>query len=263
MRRCAAVLILLLVPGVLPGLAKIRFQVDEDLIGLSPPWQVAVIVGATLISEDLTCIAVGTLIGNGKISWAIGLGACFLGIYVGDLLFFLIGRMLGGRVLRVRFFVRSLGQDRLRRFGEWFDRRPWAAIAAARVLPGLRVPLYVTVGALSTRTRAFFWWTALFAFVWTPLLIAAVAFLGDTLTDPLHRLLGQGWWTIVIQIVVFYLVVRFIILMSTAAGRNTLARRFTWPVRWLRGEAAPAKSVVASELAAEADALLRTEEAKP
>ena len=251
MRRASAVLILLLVPG----LAKIRFQVDEDLIGLSPTWQVVVIVGATLISEDLTCIAVGTLIGNGKMSWALGLAACFLGIYVGDLLFFLIGRMLGGRVLRMRAFARSLGEERLRRFGDWFDRRPWAAIAAARVLPGLRVPLYVTVGALSTRTRAFFWWTALFAFVWTPLLIAGVAFLGDTVTDPLHRLLGQGWWTIVIQIVVFYLVVRFIILMSTAAGRKTLARRFTWPVRWLRGETAAAP-VGKPELAAEADELL-------
>lgn len=258
MPRTAAVLILLLVPS----LGKIRFQVNDDLIGLSPPWQVVAIVGATLISEDLTCIAVGTLIGNGKISWAIGGGACFVGIYVGDLLFFLIGRMLGGRVLRMRLFVRSLGEERLRRFGDWFDRRPWAAIAAARVLPGLRVPLYVTVGALSTRTRAFFWWTALFAFVWTPLLIAAVSLLGETVTEPLHRLLGQGWWTIVIQIVVFYLVVRFIILMSTAAGRTTLARRFSWPLRWLhrpqrQQEDAP------SELAAEADALLRAEDAKP
>src|SRR5687767_11443510 len=137
MRRSAILLMLLLLPTV----AKIRFQVDEDLIGLSPPWQVVAIVGATLISEDLTCIAVGTLIGNGKMSWALGLGACFLGIYVGDLLFFLIGRLLGGRVLRMRAFSRSLGEARLRRFGDWFDRRPWAAIAAARVLPGLRVPL--------------------------------------------------------------------------------------------------------------------------
>ena len=234
MRRLLAVLILLSGPSVAASLATIRLHVDEDLIGLAPAWQAVAIVGMTLISEDLTCIAVGTLIGRGELSWAVGGGACFVGIYVGDLLFFLIGRMLGRRVLRLRFFTRSLGEERLRRFGDWFDRRPWAAIGAARVLPGLRVPLYVTVGALSTRTRAFFLWTALFAFVWTPLLIAGVAFLGDRFTEPFERVVGQGWWSIVLEIVIIYLAVRFVILMSTGAGRKTLAKRFTRPVRWLR-----------------------------
>jgi membrane protein DedA with SNARE-associated domain len=257
MSRHLAVLVLLLAPV----LGRTTFGINEDLIDLNPAWQVLAIVAGTLISEDAVCIAVGTLIGRGKMNWVVGGIGCFIGIYIGDLLFFLIGRGLGRRVLLLRFFTRSLGEARLRRFGDWFDRRPWAAIAACRVLPGLRVPLYVTVGALSRRTAAFFWWTCVFAFVWTPLLIIAVAFMGDRFSAPFKRVLGQGWVSIVLQIVTAYLLVRFVILMSTAAGRKTLARRFTWPVRWMRGRRPEAQAE--SELAAEADVLLSTEEAKP
>src|SRR5215216_345550 len=126
MRRALALLIVLLGPQ----LAKVSFGINEDLIELNPAWQILAIVAGTLISEDAVCIAVGTLIGRGKMNWVVGGIGCFIGIYIVDLLFFLIGRALGRRVLKVRFLTRSLGEERLRRFGDWFDRRPWAAIAA-------------------------------------------------------------------------------------------------------------------------------------
>src|SRR5215208_2116573 len=84
-------------------LAKVSWGINEDLIDLHPAWQILAIVAGTLISEDAVCIAVGTLIGRGKMNWVVGGVGCFIGIYIGDLLFFLIGRGLGRRVLRVRF----------------------------------------------------------------------------------------------------------------------------------------------------------------
>ena len=195
----------------------------ERLVGL-PPWlQVLFIIAGTLISEDLTCITVGTLIHHHQIDWRLGGVSCFLGIYIGDLLFFFLGRLGGQRLLRMRFFSRNVGTKRLEEFGAWFDRRPWAAIMACRFLPGIRVPLYLSVGALTHRTKAFFWWTCFFAFVWTPALIALVVLLGETV---FQRLFGRGWTGIILTILAIYLIVRTAILLSTADGRAKLAARF-------------------------------------
>jgi uncharacterized integral membrane protein len=102
---------------------------------------------------------------------------------------------------------------------------------ACRFLPGIRVPLYLSVGALTRRTKAFFWWTCFFAFVWTPALIALVVLLGDAFTRPFEYFTGEGWVSIVLGIIAIYLAVRGTMLMSTAEGRKTLARRFLWPFR--------------------------------
>lgn len=202
---------------------------SEKLVKLSPALQVIAIIAGTLISEDLTCITVGTLIHHGDIRWYIGGIACFFGIYIGDLLFFFLGRFGGQRLLKMRFFSRSLGEERLRQFGDWFDRKPWAAIMACRFLPGIRVPLYLSVGALTHRTKAFFWWTCFFACVWTPALILLVMYVGDAFTKPFEWITGgNGWISIALGILAIYVVVRGIMLMSTAEGRKKLRGKFSW-----------------------------------
>jgi membrane protein DedA with SNARE-associated domain len=199
---------------------------SEKLVGLPIGWQFLFIILGTLISEDAVCVAVGVLIGNHQIEWWVGVVACFVGIYIGDLGFFLLGRLSGKGLMKIRFFTRGFGPERLQRFGAWFDRRPWAAIAMCRVLPGLRVPLYLAVGALTKRTRAFFWWTCFYAFVWTPALIFLVALMGNAVTEPLQKLTGHVGWSMLVELVLAYLIIRFIMLMSTHSGRKKLAGRF-------------------------------------
>ena len=198
---------------------------DATLNGMSVAAQVGAIILGTLISEDLVCIAVGMLIRREQISpWVGGLG-CFLGIYIGDLLFFAIGRIGGMGVLRFKFFTRRLSPERLQAFGAWFDRRPWAAIAMCRVMPGIRVPLYLAVGALTKRTHAFFWWTCFFAFVWTPGLIGLVVLFGDVFVAPFERFIGGGWKPVLLAILVIYALVRLAMLLATHAGRAKLLNR--------------------------------------
>ncbi|QOV92035.1 DedA family protein [Humisphaera borealis] len=198
---------------------------DATLRDMPAAAQIGAIILGTLISEDLVCIAVGMLIRREQISpWIGGLG-CFLGIYIGDLLFFAIGRLGGMGVLRWKFFTRRLSPERLQAFGAWFDRRPWAAIAMCRVMPGIRVPLYLAVGALTKRTRAFFWWTCFFAFVWTPGLIGLVVLFGDVFVAPFERFIGGGWKPVALAIVAMYLIVRLAMLLATEAGRAKLLNR--------------------------------------
>jgi membrane protein DedA with SNARE-associated domain len=214
-------------PASQPGHTRERsifgiFHIGHNLVRLSPTAQVLTIVGCTLISEDVTCITTGTLIQHHEVPWLRGGAACFLGIYIGDLFFFFLGRFAGSRLLKLHFFSRSLGEQRLKGFGEWFDKKPWAAIMACRFLPGLRVPLYLSVGALSHRTKAFFGWTCFFAFVWTPALIGVVVLLGDAIAGPLEFVFGKGWWTIPVTILLILGIVKLVILLSTSEGRSKL-----------------------------------------
>ena len=198
---------------------------DATIRDLPAAAQIAAIVLGTLISEDLVCIAVGMLIRRDQISpWVGGFG-CFLGIYIGDLLFFAIGRLGGMGVLRLKFFSRHMTAERLVAFGAWFDRRPWAAIAMCRIMPGIRVPLYLAVGALTKRTKAFFWWTCFFAFVWTPALVGLVVLFGDVVVRPIEAFIGGGWKPVLLAIVLIYVVVRLAMLLATPAGRAKLLNR--------------------------------------
>ena len=213
-------------PAIADSLAaRLLLPDDTTLKDMSVAAQIGAIILGTLISEDLVCIAVGMLIRREQISpWVGGFG-CFLGIYIGDLLFFAIGRLGGMGVLRFKFFTRRLSPERLQAFGAWFDRRPWAAIAMCRVMPGIRVPLYLAVGALTKRTRAFFWWTCFFAFVWTPGLIGLVVLFGDVFVAPFERFIGGGWKPVLLAILVMYALVRLAMLLATHAGRAKLLNR--------------------------------------
>src|SRR5712692_10474255 len=53
------------------------------------------IAASTLVSEDLTCIGAGVMVAQGRIDFVAAALACFLGIFVGDVLLFLAGRYLG------------------------------------------------------------------------------------------------------------------------------------------------------------------------
>ena len=202
------------------------FHLSHNVVKFSPMLQILAIVGGTLISEDVTCVFVGTLIGHHEVPWLRCGLACFLGIYIGDLAFFFLGRVAGSRMLKTRFFSRTIGEERLRHFGKMFDRRPWAAIMACRVLPGIRVPLYLSMGAVTQRTRTFFFWTCLFAFVWTPALLGAVILLGDAIKRPLDFVFGSGWWTIPVTVAILVFVIKSAITLSTSEGRGKLKHRF-------------------------------------
>jgi len=129
---------------------------------------IGILIG-TLVSEDAAALYAGWLVRTGELSAAEALVACGLGIYLGDLGLWLAGRMLAqsDRVHRwcVRRLPRLLGRALVLAVDE-----P-AALVASRFLPGTRLPLYLAAGALGTRPRAFFAWTAAAVAAWTPLIV--------------------------------------------------------------------------------------------
>jgi len=134
--------------------------------------QFILIALATLVSEDLTCIATGLLIAQGRLGFAEGTAACLTGIFLGDLALFAAGRFAGRRALRWRPLARMISEEKLERGTQWLAERGLSVIFFSRFLPGLRLPTYFAAGLLRTRTATFALYFFLAAAIWTPLLIA-------------------------------------------------------------------------------------------
>src|SRR5215471_16466509 len=143
--------------------------------------QFVLIAAATLISEDLTCIATGALIAAGKIGFLPGALACVAGIYFGDLLLYFAGRLIGRPILRWKPLRTLLTEEKLDVASLWLEQRGASVVILSRFTPGLRLPTYVAAGLLKTRFWTFSLYFLLAAVLWTPVLVGSAALLGKNL----------------------------------------------------------------------------------
>jgi membrane protein DedA with SNARE-associated domain len=130
---------------------------------------------ATFVSEDLACLTAGSLAAAGRIDLASAMGACFAGIFVGDLLLYGAGRVFGARALSSRLGARFVTKESLDRGTVWLRDRGASAVFVSRFVSGLRLPTYFAAGALRMEPKRFAVYLAFAAAVWTPLIIGAAA----------------------------------------------------------------------------------------
>jgi membrane protein DedA with SNARE-associated domain len=229
-------------PADLPSAVPLLSWIPAE----AAPWvALAAVSAATFVSEDLTCIAVGLLWHEGRIDPAVGLAGCFAGILLGDMALWAAGRAAGRPILQTEWVRRRLPEGSAGRLGEWLADQGWRAVAAARFVPGLRLPVYVAAGALSggngTREGGrFLVWAALAGLVWTPLLVLSVAALGPTVVEPLTAALGSGWWALAAAVLVALAGLRVIGWLGRLASPLGRARAWAAVSRIWRWEFWPA-----------------------
>jgi membrane protein DedA with SNARE-associated domain len=185
----------------------------------------------TLVSEDLSCISAGLLVARGELDFFSATLACFLGIWIGDALIVLAGRMLGRRALnhwplRGRFTPESLA-----RAETWFARRGARLALTSRFLPGTRLPTYLAAGMLRAPLGPFLGWLALACAIWTPLLVGAAALAGDAA----ERWLGlweRGVPLLLAVAVLLWLLVRLALALGTWRGRRLALGKWRRLTRW-------------------------------
>jgi membrane protein DedA with SNARE-associated domain len=186
------------------------------------------LVLGTFITEDLTSIAAGLLIADGRLSWAQGLGAVFCGIYFGDQSLYLIGRVARRNVVHRRPWKWLLRVEDLDRASRWFERRGLVAILLTRFVPGTRLPTYVAAGVV----RAGYWRFAGYFLVavalWTPLLVGFSARVGSEALDRLHELRKGSFLIFVALALAILLVLRVGVPLCSSRGRRRL-----W-AQWVR-----------------------------
>ncbi|MEO8505662.1 MAG: VTT domain-containing protein [Acidobacteriota bacterium] len=196
----------------------------------------ALIALATLVSEDLACIAAGLLAARGDLSLPAAILAALIGIVVGDLLLYIAGRAAGPAVLRRRPWSRWISPNRVERARVGLSRWGGPALVGARFVPGLRLPTYVAAGVVAMDAVTFTLWITLGAALWTPLLVAAAAGSGSAI----H---GLGPWPLVGAVLsllaALWLVRSWIVPLFSWRGRRLLLGRVRrlrrwefWPIWW-------------------------------
>jgi pimeloyl-ACP methyl ester carboxylesterase/membrane protein DedA with SNARE-associated domain len=186
---------------------------------------------ATFVSEDLTSITAGALAGNGQISLALAIAACFFGIYIGDLLIFLAGRFFGRAAVSrapLKWFV---SETSLKRGAAWLGKNGMSAIFLSRITPGLRLPVYFSAGVLKTDFLSFAFFFAVAAAVWTPILVGATAWFSAGMMD-VPMFTGRFWLGFLGLVASIFLVLNLLLRLATWRGRRMLVGTFKRLTEW-------------------------------
>ena len=217
-------------------LARAALPFDRGLIpGFTGPALLVVLLVlalATLVSEDLTCIAAGLLVAQGRVAFAPAATACYVGIVVGDMLLFWAGRALGRPALRrapLRWWVSGRALDES---SAWLRRRGGIVVLLSRFLPGARLPTNLAAGILDTSSARFFVYFSVAGLLWTPPFVWLSARAGDSLLPRLGGL-RSGALVIVVALVAFMWLIRHLFVpLLTWRGRRRLAGRWGRLTRW-------------------------------
>jgi membrane protein DedA with SNARE-associated domain len=126
----------------------------------SPLALVLIVVAVAQLLEDVAVLAAAALAAAGVLSWPVAVLAAWGGILVGDLWLYGAGRA-GSRLLD------RVGPERVARARRLLAGGDVAALAMARAVPFLRLPVYLAAGALRLPFRRFALLCAALALPWT------------------------------------------------------------------------------------------------
>jgi membrane protein DedA with SNARE-associated domain len=187
---------------------------------------------ATLVSEDLACIAAGLMVSEGRAGFLFVTLACLVGIVGGDVLLYLVGRFVGRAALSKAPLRWFLSTERVQRSSEWLNRNGLAVIFTSRFVPGTRLPTYLAAGMLNTSLWRFALYMLCAAAVWTPLLVGSSA---GVLVPLLHFTPMAGKplvLKLVFAAIALWLAIHLSLKAATHRGRRELAGWFKRKVRW-------------------------------
>jgi membrane protein DedA with SNARE-associated domain len=201
------------------GLAELLRNLHELPHWLSAP----LLVVATFVSEDLTCVAAGLAVATDALPFLLATVAVGLGIWLGDLALYGLGRWLGAESLASGRLGRWIGPARVQACRAGFARNGDRWLWITRFLPGVRTPTYLLAGALRHEFRRFASATFFPVLVWTPLFVGAVCLSGEAALGWVDALGGASWLAALSLLAGWWLLTK--LLMPLAA-------------RWLRRDGA-------------------------
>lgn len=169
------------------------------------PWEAFwqyVGVGGTLLAscigapipEEIPIATAGILVGrvwnepNG-VYWWIMLPVCIVCVVVCDCMLYLIGRRWGTRIMQWHWVQkRVLSPDRRAKIEKNFNDYGIGILLIARLLPGIRAPIFITAGMMKLPFRKFVLADGLYAIPGVNLLFWLAFVFADSFMDLLKRL---------------------------------------------------------------------------
>ncbi len=174
-------------------------QLVSDLTD-HPVKQALLAAFCTFIFEDPTTIGCGLLVADGRMSFWTAMAGLTLGITIGDLGLYYIGRFFGPWIIRRGW----ISQERVRRAKVMVDDNLLVAIVLSRFLPGTRIPTFVGAGLFGASAWRFLFSALLASTLWTYFLLTVTVHLGRAILP----FLGEMKWYVVLAVLVTFLVYR-------------------------------------------------------
>jgi membrane protein DedA with SNARE-associated domain len=144
----------------------------------------AILAGfSTFILEDPTTIGCGLLVAAGKMHFFAAYAGVTLGITLGDLGLYAIGRYLAPRVVSWNLVTRT----RLDQAEDLFRKNMILAVVGSRFLPGMRLPTYIAAGIAQAPVLRFLVIALPASILWTFLLISMTIAFGEAILPVLGR----------------------------------------------------------------------------
>ena len=218
------------------GLAELLHRLAEV-----PAWLAALLLlVSTFVSEDLACVAAGLAAAAGSMPLALAFGAVGLGIWLGDLGLYGVGRWLGAAALDRERVQRWLPPERVAACRAGFEAKGVRWLWITRFLPGTRLPTYLIAGALRIDLGRFAMATLAAVLVWTPLFVGAVYASGEAALAWVAAIGAASWLAVVVVLAFWWLTLNVLLPLCSWRGRRLLLGRWRrlsrwefWPAAWV------------------------------
>lgn len=201
--------------------------------------QIFILATSTLVSEDLTTIFSGMLVSEGAISPVTAVVGCFLGIFIGDGLLYLVGLVVGRPALKLPIIRNMLEEEKVDQCARWFEKNGMIVIFISRFLPGTRLPTYFAAGLVGADWRRFMTASAVAVGIWTPGLVYVSYLFGDQLIELVEQNEKYKWPIMIGGLLLMFGLVRLSLHLGNPKFRRRIysrIRRFTdwefWPL-WI------------------------------
>lgn len=191
-----------------------------------------VIALATLISEDLACIAAGLLAAKAVISIPAAIAASALGIYVGDILLYLTGYLVGVAALEhppLKWIIKPKTVEQSKML---FERRGAALIITSRFLPGTRTATFFAAGLVKAGLTKLMVIFAVAVVLWTPILVLGAMIIGREFVHYVEAYSDHALWLFLGLLITLYAVTRLVVPLFSWRGRRLLVSKWQRISRW-------------------------------
>ena len=167
--------------------------------GVHPLLQAAAIIIGTFILEDAATVIAATQVEAGAIRPALALVALYLGIVLGDLGLYGVGRV----ATLSPMINRLVSAERHAQGRRWLADRVFRVVLVSRFIPGARLPTYTACGFLRASFSRFALAAIIATSIWTSLLFLLSLRIGRLLMDHFGAWRWAGAIGFALAIVVF------------------------------------------------------------
>jgi membrane protein DedA with SNARE-associated domain len=139
------------------------------------------------LPEELPIILGGILAASGKVYWFIMLPVCIVAVVVGDSFLYGIGRLWGPRLLDTRWMKSIMSPERRKKVEDNFNKYGVKILLFARLLPGIRAPIFVMAGVMRVPLPRFVFADGIYAIPGVSLLFFLAYFFTQQFKDAFER----------------------------------------------------------------------------